>query len=218
MASSRGTLRVIGGSFKGRRLRVPRGAVRPTSDRVREALFDILGEAIVGSVFLDGYAGTGAVGIEALSRGAREVTLVENDEGTLRTLRGNLAVDPGIESRARVIPSDLALALRRLRREGVLFDTVFIDPPYGAELDRGLRLVGSSGVLAEGALVIAEHETRHPPAPPRGLLPVRTRDYGRAALSLFRSASREGGDGRREAAGGGQGGDPHGGPGGPPAR
>jgi len=181
-----GRVRVIAGALRGRRLKVPSGLeVRPTSDRVREALFDLLGDRIAGAMFLDAYAGSGAVGIEALSRGASGAVLVESHREALEAIEENLAIDPLLETGARVIASDIASALNRLFREKTLFDIVFMDPPYGPELERGLRLVSRAGLLASGGIVIAEHETRNIPRPTAGLVARMSRSYGRAALTIY---------------------------------
>ncbi len=180
-----GRVRVIGGALRGRRLRVPGGlAVRPTSDRVREALFDLLGDRIVGATVLDVYAGSGAVGIEALSRGAAGAVLVESHREALDVIEENLALDPLLAG-ARVIASDVAPAVKRLAREGTLFSIVFMDPPYGPELERGLRLVSRAGLLAPDGIVIAEHEAHSIPRPTAGLVARLSRSYGRAALTIY---------------------------------
>jgi len=182
-----GSLRVIGGELRGRRLRAPAGTqARPTADRVRKAVFDILGRAIVGSTFLDAYAGTGAVGIEALSRGASEVTFVEENAEMAALLARNLETSGAGLGRVRVVGVDMARALSILEREGRRFSLVYLDPPYGGgELDRALRLLSRSRVLADGATVIAEHESRQPAPVPESLRLVRTAAYGRATLSFL---------------------------------
>ena len=179
---------MIGGLWRGRRLRAPAGeAVRPTAERVREALFDILAGRIVGVDFMDGYAGSGAIGIEALSREARLVMFVERDRRALRQLRANLAVLSDAGSRSRVVPGDLSEAISLAEGERIAFGFVYLDPPFGGgELDRALRLIGRSRLLADGGLVIAEHEARPgPPAAGDRLALVRTETYGRIGLSFF---------------------------------
>jgi len=180
-----GRIRVVGGSLKGRGLRVlPGTAVRPTGNRVREALYDILGGRIPGAAVLDAYAGTGAIGIEALSRGASSVTFVENAPRTLDLLRGNLE-DLGLgPQRASILPDDIARAVGSLQRHGSSFDVVFLDPPYGPELDRGLRLIAGSGLVNPDGVVVAEHEARDT-VPAHGMVPGRTFRYGRVCLTLF---------------------------------
>lgn len=195
-----GGVRVIGGMFRGRRLKTLSGdAVRPTGDKVREAFFDLLGPKVLGSSFLDAYAGTGAVGIEALSRGAAEVTFVERFPQALRILRENLdrIIAPSGSSRAdagipaaggavRVESADLLDAIRALEKRGCAFDVLFVDPPYGGmELERAMRLLSRSRLIADGAVVVAEHGVRdHLPACDP-LVPIRTKVYGRTSLTFF---------------------------------
>src|SRR5215470_10186939 len=124
-----GNLRVIGGERRGFPLKSPRGgAMRPTSNRVREALFDILGRRVQGSRFLDLFAGTGAVGIEALSRGASRCLFIETDSSLGRCIRENLAIC-GLEGSAEVVQGSLPSCLLSLSG-GSQFDFVFLDPPY----------------------------------------------------------------------------------------
>ena len=117
-SNSRGRLRVIGGALRGRRIdTLPGESIRPTGDRVREALFDILGNQVHDSAFLDIYAGTGAIGIEALSRGAREVTFIENDPAAAELIRKNLSLAGAASTRVRVIDRDPEQAVALLQRE-----------------------------------------------------------------------------------------------------
>ena len=154
-------MRVIGGEFRGRRLRAPRGiTTRPTSDRVRESLFDILAPRVRGASVLDAYAGTGAVGIEALSRGADSCVFVESDRAAARIVAENIAA-LGLERRSTVVIRPFAEASASLAREGRAFDLIYLDPPYGAgELLRALRLCAGGGLLRPGGRLIAEHDAR----------------------------------------------------------
>jgi 16S rRNA (guanine966-N2)-methyltransferase len=143
-------------------LRSLKGAsLRPTSDQMRETLFDVLGPSINGSRFLDGYAGSGAVGLEALSRGAAEVVLVENHRAAQELIRRNLEALRAAEG-VRLIGSRLETALDRLAQETMILDYVFLDPPYSeiAAYHRVLRQLGRSSLLAPDSTVIAEH-SRH---------------------------------------------------------
>ncbi|HFD16213.1 MAG TPA: 16S rRNA (guanine(966)-N(2))-methyltransferase RsmD [Rhodospirillales bacterium] len=153
-------LRIIAGSLKGRRLAVPRGLlVRPTADRAREALFSILehGEpALRGSRFLDLFAGSGAVGIEAFSRGAREVLLVEREPAALVALRANLDRIPHRDA-IRVMATDAT----RLGRAPHTFDIAFLDPPYRSGLaGQALEALAAGSWLAPGARVVVELAAR----------------------------------------------------------
>ena len=185
-------MRVIAGIYRSRPLASPRGdATRPTSDRLRETLFNILAPRIAGARFADLYSGTGAVGIEALSRGAAHVLFTERDPAALLTLRANLASlaltrNLTLDSR----PTQTVLE-RLLTAPEPPFDLVFLDPPYtaAAEYTAALTLLGSprgQRLLAPDALVIAEHATRNPlPAHIGALTQTRTRTQGDATLSFY---------------------------------
>ena len=147
-------MRIIAGEFRSRRLKsLPGDATRPTSDRLRETIFDILQTRIEGAVFVDAYAGTGAVGIEALSRGARHVFFLEKNRAALEAIRQNLA-SLRAERRATVCPGAALLTLERCRTA----DIVFLDPPYDLEREypAALELLGGNAP----SLVIAQHPIR----------------------------------------------------------
>ena len=175
-------IRIIGGELKGRRLDTPDWeGLRPTSDRLRETLFNILMHRIDGARLLDGYAGTGAVGIEALSRGAAHVTFVEHDPRAEALIRKNLA-RCGVSDQHVIIRARLAGAARQLPGP---FDIVFLDPPYGAAelvggLDAGAPLVGKEGLL------VIEHARRDPaPRSVAGLSLTRELIQGDSALAFY---------------------------------
>ena len=176
-------MRVIAGRLGGRRLRAPAGqGVRPTSDRVREALFSMLGD-VEGDRVLDLFAGTGALAIEALSRGAAHAVLVEQDRAALDVLRANLAaLELGPDS-AEVRPGDALRALRTARERAEAYDLVLLDPPYrlAAGLADGLD-AGLAGLLAPGARVVSESHRRDP----LGLSLPRThhRRYGDTLIAI----------------------------------
>jgi 16S rRNA (guanine(966)-N(2))-methyltransferase RsmD len=157
-------MRVIAGSYRRRPLTAPRGmATRPTSDRLRETLFNILAPHVEGARFADLYAGTGAVGIEALSRGAAHVTFVESAAPAIAALRSNLAglgIREGFQTEQRSVP----LALRNLARRDPRFTLVYLDPPWEdtAAYAESLTLLAesSTALLAPEAIVIAEHARR----------------------------------------------------------
>ena len=183
-------LRVTGGRLGGRRLRAPARGVRPTSDRVREALFARLGD-LRGTTVLDLYAGSGALGVEAASRGAARVVFVERSAGCLAALRANLRA-VGLEDVGRVVRGDAPAAIRRLGRLGARFDLVLLDPPYGrGEPERALAALCEAGVLAERAVVVVEHGRRHPVTPVTGLAPVDERRYGDTVITRL-APDREG--------------------------
>jgi len=177
-------LRVVGGRLSGRRFRAPQGGVRPTSDRVREALFGRLGN-LEGARVLDLYAGSGALGIEAISRGAVEATFVEKEARTLVVLRANLAALE-IDPIASVAPGDVAAVVRRLGRAKQRFDLVLIDPPYASEEPtRAFEALVGSVVLAPGAMVVLERDRRHPSPQVEGLSAVDERRYGDTVVARF---------------------------------
>src|SRR5215469_4244431 len=157
-------MRVISGKYRSRRLRSLHGMdVRPTSDRLRETLFNILTagnpEALEGTVWLDLFAGSGAVGIEALSRGAKQVHFVENSPAAAAAIRNNLE-NLGIVDGFRIVRQELPQALWRMEREGVSADVVFIDPPYRMQDAYGktLEALAKSSLLGAPSVVIAEHD------------------------------------------------------------
>ncbi len=190
-------MRVIAGQYRSRILQAPRGLdTRPTSDRLRETLFNVLAPRIAGTLFLDLYAGSGAVGIEALSRGAREAIFVEQAEVANRAIRANLAA---LEIRGgyALETRGVSAAIRRLAEADRQADLVFLDPPYAevAEYEATLDLLGGAcvGLLAPGALVIAEHEKRRDlEARYRVLVRFRVLKQGDAALSFYRAESEAG--------------------------
>jgi 16S rRNA (guanine966-N2)-methyltransferase len=168
-------------------------ATRPTSDRLRETLFNVLAPRIEGARFLDLYAGSGAVGIEAASRGAERVVLVERAAGALKILRANLE-SLGLRGGVRVEAVSVAAFLKKVRPEsaGFAFDVVFMDPPYEAEdeyaLALGLLGGDASRLLATDGLVIAEHRRKEKLGERYGLLErTRVLEQGDAALSFYKT-------------------------------
>jgi 16S rRNA (guanine966-N2)-methyltransferase len=176
-------MRIVGGSLGGRVLRAPRGAAtRPTSEKVREAVFNILGPC-EGAHVLDLFAGSGALGIEALSRGAAHATFVDAGKPALAAIRGNLR-ELGLEDRAAVLAMD-AVAAARLAPPAP-WRLVFVDPPYASDLAaRAVCALDPAG-LAPGAVVIIEHDRRGTPPDTLGSL-IRTdqRRYGDTMVSFF---------------------------------
>ena len=195
--------RVIAGEAGGRRLAVPAGRdTRPTSDRAREGLFGTISSIagpLDGARVLDLYAGSGAVGLEALSRGARHVLLVEQDARAARVIRENIEA---IGLPGAVLAADRVERVLARGPDGDRYDVVFADPPYAlpdAAVGRALALLAEGGWLAPGALVIVERATRSGPVSwPDGFVPDRARRYGEAtfwyglAPRLLRSPQRRG--------------------------
>jgi 16S rRNA (guanine966-N2)-methyltransferase len=179
-------VRVVAGRFGGRRLRAPRGAsrTRPTSDRVREALFSMLGE-LDGSVALDLFAGTGALGIEALSRGARRAVFVERDSAAVGALRANLDALGLAAPEAEVRVDDARGALRDAREAGETYDLVFVDPPYRQAPRMGVELSALlPALLAPGARVVVESDRRAPAELEMEV--VKARRYGNTTITIHR--------------------------------
>lgn len=184
-------MRIIAGALKGRRLVTPRGATtRPTADQVRIALMDTLTPRLGGARFLDLYAGAGGVGLEALSRGAAAATFVECDARAVVALRQNITT-LGVGDVARVEHGDVVRVLQRLEADGAAFDLVFLDPPYESdETAAALDALGSGGVVAPEAIVVAQHRTKRPPAASIGRLAAfRTRRFGETTLTFFRGGA-----------------------------
>jgi 16S rRNA (guanine966-N2)-methyltransferase len=186
-------MRIVGGSHRGRPLQVPPGdAIRPTSDRAREALFNILahrgwgeggGPAYAGATVLDAFAGTGALGLEALSRGAERAFFLENDRTALDTLRGNIAA-LGEQPRARVISADAS----QPPAASAPCSLAFLDPPYRAGLAApALEALAQRGWLAPGAICVIETTAKEPLAPPAGFTLLDERRYGAARLTFLRA-------------------------------
>jgi 16S rRNA (guanine(966)-N(2))-methyltransferase RsmD len=186
-------MRVIAGKYKGRPLRSLRGMdIRPTSDRLRETLFNVLTAgnpaALDGTVWLDVFAGTGAVGIEALSRGARQAYFVENSPPAVKLIEQNLQ-SLGIAQGYKILRDDLAGIIWRLQREHFAADVVFLDPPYRLRQAYELTLtaLAESSLVWAMSVVIAEHEKKFDPGDEFGSLRrVRKLTQGNTALSFYR--------------------------------
>ncbi|MCX7751036.1 MAG: 16S rRNA (guanine(966)-N(2))-methyltransferase RsmD [Candidatus Bipolaricaulota bacterium] len=181
-------MRIGGGAYRGQRLQGPRGAgIRPLRDRVRLALFDLLRDLVPGARFLDLYAGTGAVGLEALSRGASHAVFVDASPGAARVIRENVR-RLGCADRAEVLERDAFSALRAFAREGRQFDLAFVGAPYGTGLAaQTAELLGELHPLVPGAVVVVESFHKEPIADRYGplMLELRRR-YGETVLSLYR--------------------------------
>lgn len=180
-------LRVISGTLKGKKLFSVRGlSLRPTSDRVRESVFDILQGTLAGLRVLDLFAGTGAMGIEALSRGAVAAVFVENHPSSLDALRRNLAACR-LEGVSEVLPKEAEGSLRFLEGRGGSFEVIFLDPPYGKGLAlRTVARLAASEILKPDGLIVAEHSVLEEVAGAAPLARVDFRKYGRTCISFFR--------------------------------
>jgi len=190
-------MRVIAGKYRSRPLRSLRGMdIRPTSDRLRETLFDVLcagnPEALAGTVWLDLYAGTGAVGIEALSRGAAKVYFAESSKQAADLIAANLK-SLGIASGFEIARMEVAKAIRQWEAageiSGIRADFVFLDPPYRMkeEYEKTLAAIAESSLLRPATIIVAEHEKRFDPGEDfAGLHRYRKLEQGDAALSFYR--------------------------------
>ena len=177
--------RIIAGDFRGRRLKAPRGLqTRPTIERVREAVFNILGRRVRRARVLDLFAGTGAMGLEALSRGAARVTFAERDRDARNALVANIGA-LGVGESAEVLGGDAAEALRALAARGEVFDLILMDPPYGGNLVAS-ALRAAAAVAAPGALAVAEHHFKdEAPEDVSGFHLRDRRRYGDTAVSFY---------------------------------
>lgn len=183
-------MRIIGGSFGGTVLSSPKGnAVRPTSEKAREALFDIIGPRIEGSSFLDLYGGSGAVGLEALSRGAAHVTIVEASRIDL--IRKNAArCRITISEKFHVIRGETKKAVKEMKRRGQKFDFVFADPPWHEGLEAEAVNCAVKLLKEGGGFILEAHHKTKPPAPPEGAWQnprlEESRRYGDTVLHFYR--------------------------------
>lgn len=182
-------MRIVAGTAKGRRLKTPHTqAIRPTADRAREALFSILGLRVAGARVADLFAGTGALGLEALSRGAAAAIFVDYQPAALDLIRENIILC-GFSDRSRVLKRDLRKGLFCLRDIAgpAGFDLVFLDPPYGRGLaEQTVIELGQGGIVAQGGLVIVEEQSRASlPAPCGRLRLADVRRYGDTGFWLY---------------------------------
>jgi len=185
--------RIIAGRSKGRRLKTPGGlATRPTGARVRQSLFDVLAPRIPGCRFLDAFAGTGAVGLEASSRGAASVVLVDSSPAAIASVREN-ARALAAAAEVRVLKQDALAAMAAFARRGERFDVIYLDPPYDGDLClRALSLVSTSDLLTPGGLAVAERFHKSPlPETIGRLVRMRSLRIGDHVLSLYGSAQEE---------------------------
>lgn len=181
-------MRIISGQAKGRRLKSPKGRnTRPTSDRVKEAIFNILNPYIPGCLFLDLYAGTGNIGIEALSRGSKASVFVENNSAALKVIHDNLALT-GFENDAQVIRGSVISALEKFQNEDRKFDIIFLDPPYERDLSLpALQKINDNNLLAEDGMILLEHHQREKyPERIGRLFLTRQNKYGDTMISFYK--------------------------------
>ena len=177
-------MRITSGIFKSRIIKAPAG-IRPTLDNVRKATFDILGGAAEGAKVLDLFAGSGALGLEALSRGAASCTFVDNNRASIKSIKENIgALGPGL---AEVIYADSQAAIQRIAGDRARFDIIFVDPPYYKEIaKKTLSLLAGCDILSETGVAVIEH-SKHDLLPDSsgGLRLFRTARYGDTLVSFY---------------------------------
>ena len=177
-------MRIIAGELKGRRLASPSdNRVRPTTDKVKEAVFSMISGYLQDSIVLDLFSGTGNLGLEAISRGAARVYFADRDRTSVALTKDNIR-HCRVEDRAEVLHADYISVLNRFRDEA---DVIFLDPPYEAGyLENCLRLIGEKGILAEDGIVVAEHSySEILPETVAGLVLIKTKRYGKISISLY---------------------------------
>jgi len=188
-------MRIIGGIFRGRVLKTLRGpGIRPTSERLRESLFDVLGDSGRGAVFVDCYAGSGAVGLEALSRGAEQVFLIEEGGSAQRLIEQNLAA-LGSPRNVVLLRASARRGLRRLEEQGVRARFCFLDPPYGSprEREQTLRWLSANTCMEPGGMIIVQHDRKDSPDETLGRWKrARVLIQGSNALTFYRDPSEAG--------------------------
>jgi len=181
-------LRVIAGSARGRRLKTPRGRlIRPTLERVKESLFNILNPGVTGCVFLDLFAGSGNVGIEALSRGCARAFFVDNDRRAILCIKENLET-LGLAERAEIYKMDVLKSLDLFKKREIIFDIIFIDPPYFKQYEaKTLSKINENGLLGKGGTIVVESSKKiFLPLRIGDLFNTRRAEYGDTALSFYR--------------------------------
>jgi 16S rRNA (guanine966-N2)-methyltransferase len=179
-------MRVIAGALKGRRLAPVKGIIRPTGAKVREAIFGILGERVLDAQVLDLFAGTGALGIEALSRGAKTAVFVEDHPESLKVLRRNLE-SLELQGRTRVMPVGVPSALKKLAAQAAVFHLAFLDPPYGFDkAAAALEALAKAEIMAPTAWIVAEHSRRDQlPETAGNLVRRELRRYGDTQVAFY---------------------------------
>ena len=179
-------MRIIAGEHRGRKLKMP-VHIRPTQDRVREAIFNVIKEAVPYADVLDLFAGSGAFGIEALSRGAHSSVFVDNNIKCILIIRDNLAFIENAHSRTQVLKLEAVKSIERISKQGKAFDLIFLDPPYHKDLAKNsLIKIGACDILKTSGFVIAEHSKRDELPPETGTLRlIKAKNYGDTQVSFY---------------------------------
>lgn len=177
-------IRIIGGEFRHRHLEIPQSEdCRPTMDKVREAVFSSLGEKVINSSFLDLFAGSGAVGLEALSRGAKRVVFNEKNTQIMRTLTRNIDTFDPARRVCTTIKKDYGDCLTQLASRGLTFDVVYLDPPYALQVNAQIiQRLASDGLLEPGAVVIAEQTSELAEIPG---FTLKAKKYGKKHVGIY---------------------------------
>lgn len=180
-------MRIIAGDYKGRRLYAPADyRIRPTADKVKEALFSIIGNDIDGAVVCDLFSGTGNLGLEALSRGADKCYFVDNSAESIRLIRDNIEMCRA-EDYSVVIHGDFKRALSQIEQEGETVNVYFLDPPYYKDLwEPAMELIREKDLLTEGGMIVCEHRKEQElPGQMAGFEKAKERKYGKVVLSIY---------------------------------
>jgi len=183
-------MRIIGGEYRSRLIGMPKGAqTRPTQDRVREAVFNVLAD-VGGKRVLDLFAGSGAYGLEALSRGACHATFVENNSRCLAAIESNLAALKVPDSKYEVLRSSAYMAISRLEKDGERFDLIFVDPPYHKDMAKKcLIYIDYYDILSRFGLVVVEHfRSDSLEAELNNITPGKERKYGDTVITIFKKS------------------------------
>lgn len=182
-------MRIVGGKFKSRLIKQPKSEeVRPTKDMVREALFNVLGDRVIGATFLDLCCGSGAIGIEALSRGAKKVFFVDRDENAIDTVKLNLE-SLGLSSslEVAVFQNDIFRFISNIKQYSILFDIVFLDPPYFGNISKKcLKKIFLANIISDSGVLVLEYDKKCPPDYSDDSWHIKnTKVYSGTALSFF---------------------------------
>ncbi len=185
-------MRVISGSARGRKLKAPEGlTTRPTTDRIKESLFNIIAGDLYECRFLDLFSGSGGMGIEALSRGAEKAVFVDRDKKSISVINDNLRATR-LESRARVFNCDVGAAIKRLGALGEKFDIIFMDPPYNKGfIESTLKYIADENILADDGYIIAEQSVEDDEPQVKGLCVTRVKNYKITKMTFLSQAERE---------------------------
>ncbi|MBQ9198146.1 MAG: 16S rRNA (guanine(966)-N(2))-methyltransferase RsmD [Clostridia bacterium] len=188
-------MRIIAGEMRSRTIQAPKGSdTRPTLDRTRESLFNILAAECPDARVLDLYAGSGALALEALSRGATSAVLCDCSREAARVIRQNIAA-LRVEDRARFLQMQDMQAVSLLKREGASFDLVFLDPPYRLSAEPACQAMDEAGILMQGALVVIEHAAATPPRPGDAYTLADQRKYRDTMISFYRYGRQQNAEG-----------------------